>query len=294
MKFVTYNIRYSLGKDLKKDLSRVVDAVKGADVIALQEVRRNWPSDYEDQPLEISKMLPSYYWVYGPTFDMDASYANPVDVVNHRRQFGNMLLSKTPIIASRSHVLPKISSVSHFNMTSGALEGVIKTSTGYARFYSLHLSHLTSRERIMQVNCLLDIHHRATLEGGAWTGPATCGEEDWSAGGSPPPMPIEAVVMGDFNAEKNSTEYELMTGEKDSQQGNVYYVDSFIDSWEAAGNSAKELITWVKDPMASGSGSARFDYCFITPDMADRVRDAWVDTEAQGSDHQPYWVQMGL
>ena len=38
MKFVTYNIRFSLGKDRPKDLTRIAVAVKGADVIALQGV----------------------------------------------------------------------------------------------------------------------------------------------------------------------------------------------------------------------------------------------------------------
>ncbi|MCH8106878.1 MAG: endonuclease/exonuclease/phosphatase family protein, partial [Chloroflexi bacterium] len=38
MKLVTYNIRYSLGKDGAYDLERIVAAVRGADIIALQEV----------------------------------------------------------------------------------------------------------------------------------------------------------------------------------------------------------------------------------------------------------------
>lgn len=63
-----------------------------------------------------------------------------------------MLLSKTPIISSRLHVFPKLAAVSHFNMDVGALEGVIQTSGGAVRFYSIHLSHLTSRERVMQIN----------------------------------------------------------------------------------------------------------------------------------------------
>jgi len=40
MKFVTYNIRFSLGKDHPKDLTRIAVAVKGADVIALQGVMK--------------------------------------------------------------------------------------------------------------------------------------------------------------------------------------------------------------------------------------------------------------
>ena len=37
IKIVTYNIQFGQGRDGKVDLSRIIDAVQGADVIALQE-----------------------------------------------------------------------------------------------------------------------------------------------------------------------------------------------------------------------------------------------------------------
>lgn len=295
MKLVTYNIRFGLGKDYSQNLHRIADVVRGADVIALQEVRRNWPPDCADQPMELGELLPEYYWVYGPAFDMDASRkAANGTIENHRRQFGTMLLSKSSIISSRLHVFPKLAATNHFNMDLGALEGVIQTRVGSVRFYSIHLSALSSRERVMQVNHLLDIHRRAWYEGGAWCGPGNCGEADWSAEEPMPHMSLEAVVMGDFNSDKDTPEYELMAGEKDTQQGYVAYIDSFVDSWEAAGNGDQEPITWTHDSMASGRGSARLDYCFISPTLAGNVEKAWVDNDALGSDHQPYWVELGF
>ena len=38
MRFVTYNIQYSKGRDGRFDLGRIADAVRAADVICLQEV----------------------------------------------------------------------------------------------------------------------------------------------------------------------------------------------------------------------------------------------------------------
>ena len=43
MLFASYNIQYGTGKDGRVDLARIADAVKEADVIALQEVERHWP-----------------------------------------------------------------------------------------------------------------------------------------------------------------------------------------------------------------------------------------------------------
>ncbi len=66
MKLVTYNIQYGVGKDWKPDLARIVQAVDGADVIALQEVVRHMPmTDSGDQPAELAALLPNYYGVYG-------------------------------------------------------------------------------------------------------------------------------------------------------------------------------------------------------------------------------------
>ena len=101
MKIVTYNIQYARGRDDRFDLGRIAAAVGGADVIGLNEVERFWPRNGAavDQPAELGALLPDYYWVYGPYFDMDASErAADGTVVNRRRQHGSMLLSLRPIV----------------------------------------------------------------------------------------------------------------------------------------------------------------------------------------------------
>ena len=42
MKLVTYNTQYGVGRDGKFDLGRIAREVEGADIIALQEVTRNF------------------------------------------------------------------------------------------------------------------------------------------------------------------------------------------------------------------------------------------------------------
>ena len=116
MNLVTYNIRFGLGTDQKIDLERIADTVKNADIIALQEVERNWQrSGMTDQPDIISKHLQNYYWVFFPAFDVDASKAN-VDgsVVNRRRQFGSMVLSRWPIRMARYILFPKFRTTDWF------------------------------------------------------------------------------------------------------------------------------------------------------------------------------------
>ena len=74
MKFVSYNIQYGFGADGRYDLARAAKVIADADVVALQEVERNWQrTGNDDQPELLSRLLPHHYWVYGPAFDMDAS-----------------------------------------------------------------------------------------------------------------------------------------------------------------------------------------------------------------------------
>lgn len=38
----------------------------------------------------------------------------------------------------------------------------------------------------------------------------------------------------------------------------------------------------------------RLDYCFISSELSSMVSKAWVDIEATGSDHKPYWIEFNL
>ena len=176
MHFVTYNIHYAVGWDGVEDIGRIADAVRGADAIVLQEVERHWgPGNPPDQPAALAEMLPEYYWVYGPTFDVDASTRDTDGrVQNLRRQHGIMILSKTPILSCRTLALPKWIYDGKFNMQMGALEAVIGGALGPLRLYGLHLGYLVSEERQVQIQALLAIVCAAPAGGGAWTGHDVC------------------------------------------------------------------------------------------------------------------------
>ena len=68
-----------------------------------------------------------------------------------------------------------------------------------------------------------------------------------------------------------------------------------VDSWTVVNDRSGDRITWLPDPpdRAPGHG-VTLDYCFVTPDLAHKVKRAWVDEAADGSDHRPYWVELDL
>jgi len=285
VKIVTYNIQYGLGKDARYDLRRIASEVAGADVIALQEVERHWERSGDvDQPAALAAHLPDYHWVYGANLDMDASHRDGAgQLVHRRRQFGTMILSRTPIQSTRNHLLPKYGTLVQHSIQQGALEGVIAAGGRALRVYSLHLSHLSPQTRLPQVDALLDIHARAPGEGGAWCG----GHPDPAAGwtqGEMPSMPAEAILLGDFNFTCDSSEYERIAGPRSARYGRLNRLTGFVDAWVAATGSEEGGPT-------IGDGR-RIDFCFVSASLAGNVRAARVDAAAQGSDHQPLWVDL--
>ena len=139
MKLVTFNIRFGLGLDQQIDLGRIAEAVRDADIIALQEVERFWKhSGMNDQPDNLSKHLKELYWVYFPAFNVDASERkNDGTVLNRRRQFGPMVLSRWPIRSSRFIVFPKLGTIDCINTDTGAVECVIDTPSESLRLPSI-------------------------------------------------------------------------------------------------------------------------------------------------------------
>jgi len=304
MKIVTYNIRFGLGLDQAYDLERIATEVDGADIIGLQEVERFWRrSGMVDQPQVLGELLKGFYWAYCPAFDVDASTANgDGSVLNRRRQFGPMMLSRWPIRSARTLVLPQLPAIELISMTTGALECVIETPQGPLRVYSLHLSALSPRERLLQIDTLLEmnktIEHCGTvmMAAGNHSNPAEAQhivDLDWGNGEPPQPKPVNTIFMGDFNSTEESAEYIRFVGEADPIFGRVVHSDSFVDSWSVARETTGSPESWWPDPPDRLPGHPlRLDYCFISTELASKVNRCWVDTEAVGSDHRPYWVQF--
>ncbi|MBB6413167.1 endonuclease/exonuclease/phosphatase family protein [Mesorhizobium sangaii] len=293
MKLVSYNIQYGFGSDGRYDLSRAARLVAGADIIALQEVERHWQrSNDDDQPELISRLLPDYHWVYGPAFDMDASERRDGRLINRRRQFGTMVLSKLPIVWSRLHALPMHRTLRPLNTRNAALECMIRTPAGPVRVFSLHLAHIAAEERLEQIDYLLGEHRRATREGGPWSGVDDEPARNWSNGEPEPENPLEAIWMGDFNMEPGSAEYGRIVGSTPYHRG-AAYLDGFVDAAAVASQPTGNFHTHVKT-IDGKLAKRRLDHCFVGGMFAGRVRSVGADVGEEASDHFPLRVDIDL
>ncbi len=301
MEIVTYNIQFGLGKDGRFDLERIASEVTGADIIVLQEVERYWQrSGNVDQPLQLGSIMDTYFWAYGPYFDVDASTSlKDGSVKNIRRQFGNMILSKTPILTTRLFPLPKSAIRHRHNMTAGVFEGVVELQNKSAlRIYDAHLGARSPHDRVAQINTIRKIIRRAPIEGGAWTGPdanvmSNVHEHSlWLEDSTPPPMPEPFVLLGDFNLESTDPEYDHLVGPMDGKLGRISSKEEYVDTWVATGHAEDEGCTYVEQTSSGDTRDMRIDFAFIDESLKDRVLNARIDNDAQGSDHQPYWITL--
>lgn len=287
MKFLTYNIQYGKGNDNKVDIKRILNEIEGADIIALQELDRFWPrTDNADQVAQITAAMSDYYWVYGPGVDLHADQYSIKDK-SARRQFGNLILSRYPIISSRHHLLPKYGSVGPLSIQRSALEATILCGKALIRFYSVHLTHLSPQTRLPQIERLLDIHRDAILEGFPVSG--NLDGFDWEDGVNDQTVPAEAIIMGDFNCQPDSEEYLKIVGPVSDYGGHIVNPAGFVDSWTHCKHDKMAGVTSDLNGIP-----ARLDYCFVSTSLRHCITSCRVDEQAQGSDHQPVWVEIDI
>ena len=270
MLIVTYNIQWGMGRDRRIDLHRIAETVAAADIVALQEVERNWrEQDWPDQAARLAELLPEHDWVYGAAVDLHGGRGL-------RRQIGNMILSRVPIESTRTLPLPARPVAGMVNDQQAVTEAVI----GGVRLYNTHLNYVDEDQRMDQARRLLALVAEAPEHGGPVTAPGRTSlgpDDEWIVlpDGRFPTMPEPVVLLGDFNCQPDAPTYGAIRAA------------GFADALDLAGMAPQEGVTFP--------GSApplRLDHVFLGASLVPRFRRAWIDGEAAGSDHQPVWLEL--
>jgi endonuclease/exonuclease/phosphatase family metal-dependent hydrolase len=280
MKLITWNIQWGRGIDLKVDLARIVRTAREIadfDVLCLQEVAVNFPglagSGGENQVEELSRALPGYSAHYGIATDVDDGHG--------RRRFGNLVLSRLPVIQVFPHLLPWPPDPKVPSMQRIAVEAVVQARWGPLRVMTTHLEYYSAMQRMTQVEALRRLHEEACGHA-ALPRPSGDPGEPFAA----LPRPASAILTGDFNFKPDAPEHERMI----SAFGAA--VPRFMDAWEIANPNQPHAHTvglyensWAERPYCC-------DFVFVTDDLASRVRAVTVDMQAQASDHQPVLIEL--
>jgi endonuclease/exonuclease/phosphatase family metal-dependent hydrolase len=150
VRLLTFNVHHGVGRDGRHDLPRLARllAGTGADVICLQEVDRHYGdrSEHVDQALLLSRAL-DMELAWGPAIDRD-------DGGGGRRQYGNALLSRLPVLGGEVHPLPG------GGEPRSALCTQLGVGGGALWVTTTHLSSASAADRAAQAAAVAGLHGR--------------------------------------------------------------------------------------------------------------------------------------
>jgi len=280
---LTWNIQWSRGCDGRVDPQRIVRAARETadfDVLCLQEVARNFPglegSSGEDQFALLSAELPGFTPIEGVNTDV-------LGEDGARRQFGNLILSRLPVLQAFRHLLPWPADPEVPSMQRGAVEVVLQSPFGPVRVTTTHLEYYSLKQRTAQVDQLRALQAEAAAH--------ARDTEDREKEGGPfrrQARPSAGILTADFNFRAEDPLYERLQAPLGES------VPRYVDSWRVCHRDIPHQPTlglfdkgqWPGPPFAC-------DFIFVTEDLARRVRDVKVNLRTDASDHQPVVLTLG-
>ncbi len=280
---ITWNIQWCRGCDGVVDPVRIATVcaeMADADVLCFQEVARNYPEldggRGEDQFALLARALPGYECVEGIAVDVRAPDGS-------RRQFGNAIFSRFPVLQAFRHLLPFPADPDVPGMQRIAVEAVVQAGSGPLRVTTTHLAYYSARQRAAQVERLRELESEAA-------GHASDGMHARKEDGPFVfrPRPASGILTADFNFRPEDPLWARM------QAPIAPGVPAYRDSWSIAHPGRPHLPTLGVYDKDQWPGEAFCcDFVFVTEDLASRVEDVVVNAATDASDHQPVLLRLG-
>jgi endonuclease/exonuclease/phosphatase family metal-dependent hydrolase len=283
MNLITWNIQWGRGCDGRVDFKRIVDTARGmadVDVLCFQEVARNYPglegSAGEDQFAALAGLLPGYRRVEGVATDTPAPDGT-------RRQFGNVIFSRLPVLQIFPHLLPWPADPKFPGMQRVALEAVLQAKTHLLRVTTTHLEYYSKRQRMAQVERLRELQADAAAHASDTPKPDKVGSPFEVY-----PRPASGILTADFNFRPDSGEYARLAAP--FEDGTPRYCDAWtLKHPGKVHDPTIGVFDHEQWPEAFGC-----DFIFVTEDIADKVCKLEVNLETDASDHQPVLIELDI
>jgi endonuclease/exonuclease/phosphatase family metal-dependent hydrolase len=276
MRLITWNIQCGKGCDGVVDLARIVSTAKSmadADVFCFQEVSAGFANldGGNDQSARLAALLPDHHPVFRPAVET-------VDGEGRTHRFGNMTLSRLPVLQVAGHLLPWAHAGVPRSMRRLALEVTVRAAFAPIRIVNTHLEFHSAAQREAQILRLLDLQEEAS------TDPASAAAKHVEPYGSQTAA-ASSVLCGDFNFDVSDPQHRMLNGA--SRAGLNYR-----DAWAICHpGRPREPTCGVHDRMQWDGPDCR-DFVFVTEDLAGRVRQVAVDVATAASDHQPVLIEI--
>jgi endonuclease/exonuclease/phosphatase family metal-dependent hydrolase len=229
-----------------------------ADVVCLQEIARGDPAfgNGADQVAQLADLFPGYHPVFGPA------------LIRGERQYGNLILSRLPVLQVFNHLLPHPAEGGIKHMQRQAIEVVVEAPFGALRVMTTHLEYYSAAHRAAQVARLREIQSEVAANEAALA-------KDAPSPYDPVPRPASLVLCGDFNIGPEDAEYRAL------------FAPPLVDAWKhARPGDPHPPTTGLFDRKQWPMGGHCRDYFAVTPDVAARIASIECETRSDASDHQ--------
>jgi endonuclease/exonuclease/phosphatase family metal-dependent hydrolase len=282
MQLVTWNIQWCRGADGRVDPVRIVAdarAFADFDVLCLQEVAANFPalagSRGEDQFALLAEQLPGYTAVPGIAVDTLAPDGS-------RRRFGNMILSRYPVLQVLRHQLPWPADPGVKSMPRMLLEATVAAPFGPLRVMTTHLEYYSEVQRAAQVEALRRRHAEACAQalGAARRGN---GQDPFAS----QPRTVSTILTGDFNFRPGDPLHARMTAGFDDAR-----VPPLEDAWQRVHGTVERPPTLGVYDHEQWPEAFACDFVWTSRDLGPRLRAVEIDGRTAASDHQPVRVEL--
>lgn len=322
MKLVTWNVQWCRGVDGRVDPGRIVAharALADFDVLCLQEVAANFPglpgSRGENQFAIFARLLPGFTPIPGA----------PVDVLarahaakrGERRVFGNLVLSRLPVLQALRFQLPwPCDAHARRSMPRMLVEATIEAPFGPLRVMTTHLEYYSEVQRAAQVEAIRARHAEACgharaerererdsnpererdsnhdRERGinhdrdrlpAGTAPANDEADDPFRSAA---QTVSTVLTGDFNLRPDDALHARIRDPFDDG------TPELIDAWQQLHPGQAHQHTNGVHDREQWPAPHTCDYVFASADLAPRLKALRVDADTKASDHQPVLVEL--
>jgi len=280
-RILTWNIQWGLGLDGRVDLRRIAVVVKAMgdpDVLCLQEVGRHMPGAGgadADQAEALTALFPDMEPVFGAAVERAGADGRP------RQRFGNLVLSRLPVLQVFRHPLPQPPDGAVKHMARQATEATVAAPFGPLRVVTTHMEYHSEGQRLAQAARLRDLH--AEIAGNERTPGAQPADGPYAA----PPRPAACVLCGDFNMVPDDAVYAALTAP---------FADGtppLVDAWRHARPGRPHAATCgIFDAEQWPQGPHCRDFLFVTPDVAARIAAVEVNPDTDASDHQPVLLTL--
>jgi endonuclease/exonuclease/phosphatase family metal-dependent hydrolase len=142
LRIATYNIQAGAGMDRQFDVARTAEAIRDlrADVVGLQEVDVHWSarSQWRDLATELARRLDMRVF-FAPIYSLE-----PLEPGQPRREYGNAVLSRHPIVYAENHQITRLSTQVPNpvpELAPGFPEVVVNARGARVHVYATHLDY---------------------------------------------------------------------------------------------------------------------------------------------------------